>query len=385
MENKIINNKFLYYSLIISFTILYLIIGLVSTVHSISFFQLANPLILAILLGASFEISQGVVLFYILMSHDKKILPWLIMCLLVILQVCGNIYSSFKFIDLSKSGDWAYFQRSILFSVQADSSEMYKVIISIIQGGLLPVCTLAMTSLIAHVIQTRDSMKNLILPNKESETLTSISKEPLDFIKNSSIPKEYVDTPTLLNNHVVSTFDPSISTFDKPNFIKNLSPSVWTPLPNGVHDVNDFYKDDINEDDRIYSKEREKEIQSTYTVPFEDVVAPKLEETPVPKQTKPKKQNIEKILKKKTKSKPITRVEDIVKPSVSEDIFKSVSDTEKSKTVVNTTIEELNKEDTPNEPLSSHNGVDVIDVKTVSKKDKLGIPKLDTRKNFDKP
>jgi len=36
---------------------------------------------------------------------------------------------------------------------------MYKVIISWVQGALLPIVTLAMTSLIAHIIQSRDDQK----------------------------------------------------------------------------------------------------------------------------------------------------------------------------------------------------------------------------------
>ena len=169
MENKIVNNKYLYWSLITTFILLYLGIGFVSTVHSISFFEIANGTLLAIILGAGFEIAQSTVLFYILMSKDKQKLPWIIMTILVLVQITANIYSSFRYIDLSHSNDWTYFQRSILFSIQAENSEMYKVIISYIQGGVLPVCTLALTALIAHVIQIRDSIKFGINETKEIE------------------------------------------------------------------------------------------------------------------------------------------------------------------------------------------------------------------------
>jgi len=155
MENKILNNKFLYWSLIITFTLLYICIGFVSFYHAVSFFEITNTIFLSVILAIAFELGQSSVLFYILMSKDKKFLPWAMMFMLTLLQIIGNVYSSFKFMDLSHTNDYTYFQRSILFAVQADSPEMYKIIISWISGGLLPIVALGMTSLISHIVQSR--------------------------------------------------------------------------------------------------------------------------------------------------------------------------------------------------------------------------------------
>lgn len=143
-----------YALLIITFASLYLCVAFVSTLHAITFFQLANTLGLAILLGVAYEIGQASVLFSILMTHNKtRALAWFMMILLTTLQVTANVYASFKFMDSSGSTDWTYWQRSILFWLEADGPEMYKITIAWITGALLPLVALGMTALVADNIK----------------------------------------------------------------------------------------------------------------------------------------------------------------------------------------------------------------------------------------
>jgi hypothetical protein len=154
MKKFLEKGKKLYWWLIGTFAVLYLAVAFVSTLHAITFFQLANTLGLAILLGAAYEIGQAAVLFSILMSQNRnRILAWGMMILLTALQVTANVYASFKFMDGSGSNDWTYWQRAILFGVQAENDEMYKVIISWISGALLPIVALGMTALVADNIR----------------------------------------------------------------------------------------------------------------------------------------------------------------------------------------------------------------------------------------
>jgi hypothetical protein len=154
MKKILEKGKKLYWWLIGTFAVLYLAVAFVSTLHAITFFQLANTLGLAILLGAAYEIGQAAVLFSILMSQNRnRMLAWGMMILLTALQVTANVYASFKFMDGSGSNDWTYWQRAILFGVQAENDEMYKVIISWISGALLPIVALGMTALVADNIR----------------------------------------------------------------------------------------------------------------------------------------------------------------------------------------------------------------------------------------
>ena len=154
LKNFKITNKGLYWGLIVTFALLYLCVGFVSTLHSITFFNLANTVGLAVLLGITYEIGQASVLFSILMTKNKdKFLPWALMFLLTALQVTANVYASFKFMANSGSDDWQYWQKSILIGVQAENAEMYQVIISWIAGALLPIVALGMTALVANNIK----------------------------------------------------------------------------------------------------------------------------------------------------------------------------------------------------------------------------------------
>jgi len=155
------NSKGLYWGLIITFFVLYALVGFVSTLHSITFFQLANTVWMAVLLGITYEVGQAAVLFSILMSdNNKKLLPWFLMILLTALQITANVYASFKFMDSSGSNDWTFWQRSILFWLEADGPEMFKVVISWISGALLPVVALGMTALVAENLKLKDEQDN---------------------------------------------------------------------------------------------------------------------------------------------------------------------------------------------------------------------------------
>jgi len=151
------DSKQLYWGLIITFFVLYFCVGFVSTLHSITFFELANTMWMAVLLGITYEVGQASVLFSILMTkNSQKLLPWLLMFLLTALQVTANVYASFKFMDQSGSNDWTFWQRSILFWMETDSPEMFKVVISWITGALLPIVALGMTALVAENLKLKD-------------------------------------------------------------------------------------------------------------------------------------------------------------------------------------------------------------------------------------
>ena len=80
------------------FIVLYAAIAFVSTYHAIAFFSLSNPVWLAVILAVAFEVGQAGVLFSILTNTDKddrRSLPWILMGILTIVQVLGNVFSSY--------------------------------------------------------------------------------------------------------------------------------------------------------------------------------------------------------------------------------------------------------------------------------------------------
>lgn len=167
--NKSFGKIFLYL-----FVILYVAIAFVSTYHAISFFELSNPGWLAIILAIAFEVGQAGVLFSILTNtdkDDKKTLPWVLMGILTIVQILGNVFSSYRFMILHNTDQIDYFTKSVLFFIQSPNPDYNYVMISYITGAILPVVALCMTSIVANILkqQYRDpiisnSGDDIVLP-----------------------------------------------------------------------------------------------------------------------------------------------------------------------------------------------------------------------------
>lgn len=159
--NNFDRKKWLYNGLIITFIILYAATAFVSFYHAITFFHIANAIWLSVLLSFVAEIGQASVLFSLLLTDNKnKFLPWAVMFLLTSLQIIGNVVSSFDWIIAHNDAGLDGFKRSILFFVQAENTEMFRVIVAWISGALLPVIALSMTALVAQNMNLRDEEEN---------------------------------------------------------------------------------------------------------------------------------------------------------------------------------------------------------------------------------
>lgn len=156
-------------ALLILFSILYLAVGFVSTYHAIGFFALSNATWLAVILAIAFEVGQAAVLFSLLTSKDKsKIMPWVLMIMLTLVQVLGNVFSSYHYMLLNNPDMIKYFTESILFFVQNPNPKFNQVMVSYITGAILPVVSLCMTSMVVNVMEA-DKQKRGPYNKKESK------------------------------------------------------------------------------------------------------------------------------------------------------------------------------------------------------------------------
>lgn len=137
--------------LTILFSLLYLAVGFVSVYHAISFFSISNSHWLAVVLALAFEIGQAAVLFSLLVNKSKKTMPWILMGVLTLVQVLGNVYSSYQYAALNSPEEIKYFTDSVLFFVQDPDPQVNQVMISYITGAILPIVALCMTSMIVDV------------------------------------------------------------------------------------------------------------------------------------------------------------------------------------------------------------------------------------------
>ena len=153
---------------LILFAILYISVALVSTFHAISFFGLANIEWVSVMLAITFEIGQAAVLFSILTgaSGKNKIIPWVLMCVLTLVQILGNVFSSYEYL-ITHSGDNLRFFKEPIF-VWADlPDDQCNVILTYIIGAILPIVALLMTSMVTNYLNKDEEP---IKENKDDTT-----------------------------------------------------------------------------------------------------------------------------------------------------------------------------------------------------------------------
>jgi hypothetical protein len=153
-------------SLIILFSILYLAVSFVSTYHAIHFFSISNSTWLAVILSIAFEIGQAAVLFSLLTNKTKKVMPWILMGVLTMVQVLGNVFSSYQYMLLNSVDQIKYFTDSVMFFLQDPDPKVNQVMISYITGAILPIVSLCMTSM---VVDSAGLDKEEILPTQPVE------------------------------------------------------------------------------------------------------------------------------------------------------------------------------------------------------------------------
>lgn len=157
-------------ALLVLFSLLYLAVGFVSTYHAIEFFTLSNATWLAVILAIAFEVGQAAVLFSLLTSKDKsKIMPWILMFMLTIVQVLGNVFSSYSWMVQHNPDMIQYFTESVLFFVQNPNPKFNQVMVSYITGAILPIVSLCMTSMVVDVLEKDEKPQKRPYNKKESK------------------------------------------------------------------------------------------------------------------------------------------------------------------------------------------------------------------------
>ena len=157
---------------LILFAILYISVALVSTFHAISFFGLANNSWVSVMLAITFEIGQAAVLFSILTgaSGKNKVIPWILMCVLTLVQVLGNVFSSYEYL-ITNSGDNLRFFKEPIFVWTDLPDNQCNVILTYIIGAILPIVALLMTSMVTNYL------------NKDEEPIKEIKDDSTQYVE----------------------------------------------------------------------------------------------------------------------------------------------------------------------------------------------------------
>ena len=191
---------------LILFAILYISVALVSTFHAISFFGLANNSWISVMLAITFEIGQAAVLFSILTgaSGKNKVIPWILMCVLTLVQVLGNVFSSYEYL-ITNSGDNLRFFKEPIFVWTDLPDNQCNVILTYIIGAILPIVALLMTSMVTNYL------------NKSEEPIKEIKDDTTRFIPDNDSGTTgqdgEVEEPVETNDTIPDT---SEETFEEP-------------------------------------------------------------------------------------------------------------------------------------------------------------------------
>lgn len=153
------------------FAILYLIVAFSSFWHACAFFGLANNSWMSIILAFAFEVGQAAVLFSLLTSAKdrSRTMPWVLMTMFTLVQVIGNVFSSYKYLITNSVENLRYFKEPIFIWTDLPDDQT-TVIITYIVGAILPICALLLTSMITNYLtDNEEEQKSVNLEIKQEK------------------------------------------------------------------------------------------------------------------------------------------------------------------------------------------------------------------------
>lgn len=232
---------------IVLFAILYICVGLVSTIHAVSFFALANIMSLAVILACAFEIGQAAVLFSILtdIRKRKSFMPWLLMSVLTIVQILGNVYSSYKYLITNSVDSLRFFKEPIfVWTTMPDANA--NVILTYIIGAVLPIVSLLMTAMLTSYL---DKSSEEYIEHEEDEEDNNEDNEENYIPPLEATPDKMIDDEEEKINPDISVNTPDV--FEEQSQKEQLKNIENVPEVKYESPVKDEYLDQMQENTGI--------------------------------------------------------------------------------------------------------------------------------------
>jgi hypothetical protein len=247
---------------IILFIILYTFVALVSGIHGFAFFGLANTSLLAIMLAIAFEIGQAAVLFSILTdsSQRKKVMPWVLMSILTLVQIMGNVYNSYKYLISNAGENLRFFKEPIFVWTQLPDAEA-NVILSYIQGAILPIVALLLTAMVSGFLAKKE--------NEEVEYIEETEEEPIEGEEVGDIEED----------------EPSEEALKKFKEIESEKKN-----PSDDENASKINSEEVADET---TEEEEQKIEEVKEEPKEEYITPKVTVSEIPEQINDKQENIQ--------------------------------------------------------------------------------------------
>tara|TARA_Y100000361_G_scaffold153783_1_gene176595 strand:+ start:338 stop:994 length:657 start_codon:yes stop_codon:yes gene_type:complete len=133
------------------FCSLYILVSLISTVHVVDFFEIANPTWMAITLAVAFEIGAAASLAsLVILDKMNKTLVWALFITITLMQMQGNLYHAF--IHMGDFTAW-----SELFDLIDEEPLFQKRILAAVSAAILPLVALGFIKSLVDYIKPGDT------------------------------------------------------------------------------------------------------------------------------------------------------------------------------------------------------------------------------------
>ena len=235
------------------FAILYLIVAFSSFWHACAFFGLANNSWMSIILAFAFEVGQAAVLFSLLTSAKdrSRTMPWVLMVMFTIVQVIGNVFSSYKYLITNSVENLRYFKEPIFIWTDLPDDQT-TVIITYIVGAILPICALLLTSMITNYLtDNEEEQKSLSLGiDKLLEKEKGPQNQPV-------ILNDKEDFDEVYNNEDISSDDTDKVNIDNNNTEELEDEEIENNESNDENDGSNDEDDGSNDSDKVNVDKKE--------------------------------------------------------------------------------------------------------------------------------
>jgi len=244
----------LFWWIVIAFTLVPLIVSVVSTIHVINFFQLSNTNALSLTLAIAFEIGAlSALAGLIALDKINKNVVWFIFLILTLYQMMGNTYYAYDLISNRMITNPNLIKNwTELFGMTDSDSIFIKRMMAIISGAILPIVSLSFLDLLVSYIQ-KSRKKNEALPINEVHTPTV-----------DEINEEY---------GIGNVIEPAVS-----DEVKNMAKPEVTN-----ESVNESVNEGVNEEQGPTKKDVKYPWESIEDKPVEQSDTSIIEPTPEPK------------------------------------------------------------------------------------------------------
>jgi len=216
-------NKILKIIILSLFLTVPVVSSFVSTLHLVTFFSLGNTLFISILLSILYEVgSISAFVTPFVFKKLNKTLIFTVFGILIIMQVCGNIFYSYDFVNnqLLIDGNWLKnFNELILYFTGEDAS-LSKIILVIAISAPIPIISLFFLKSTIDYINIDEETKDETDDEQPVKVKTTPKKQP---VLEPEVEEEYTEKKLNSSSEGVDSSELNDNVLNKINSLMDKS------------------------------------------------------------------------------------------------------------------------------------------------------------------